>query len=132
MIIYADRSGYQCTRFCTFEKKSSPGRILDFGLTDRLQIALDERIFDEYTQVLRRTRFQFPPQQVIAILSFIRLSSVWIEKQPTGMFESHVTDPGDLPFAEVAIYSHAPVIVTGNMKHYSFLLGYPVKVLSPQ
>lgn len=114
------------------KRNGFPGKILDLILIDALQLALDERIINEYTEVLKRPRFQFPQGQVDSLLSFLKISSLWIERQPSEFLDKKIVDPGDLPFGEVAIHSHASVLITGNTKHFSFLRGYPVKVLLPQ
>ena len=43
-----------------------------------------------------------------------------------------INGPGDLPFAEIAICSHAEVLITGNLKHFAFMSNSGIKVLLPQ
>ncbi|MDI6769102.1 MAG: hypothetical protein QMD04_05440 [Anaerolineales bacterium] len=42
-----------------------------------------------------------------------------------------IPDPADLPFAEVAVAAGVDALVTGNVRHFTFLAEYKVKVLTP-
>jgi predicted nucleic acid-binding protein len=42
-----------------------------------------------------------------------------------------IPDPADLPFAEVAVAAGVDALVTGNIRHFTFLAEYGVKVLTP-
>jgi predicted nucleic acid-binding protein len=67
-----------------------------------------------------------------AILWFIAFSALWGQSQPVEFHQELVNDPGDIPFAEVAICSHAEVLVTGNMRHFGFLRNTSIKGLLPE
>lgn len=110
---------------------SKPAAILNSILAGKLQIAIDARIFDEYTGVLRRPRLGLPADQVDAILRFIAFSALWVQSPVPDFRLELIPDPGDLPFAEVAIHSCAEVLITGNKKHFAFLSTTGVRVLQP-
>ncbi len=110
---------------------SKPALIMNAILESKIQIAIDERIFNEYTEVLHRPKLNIPVDKVDAILRFIAFSALWVLSQPVEFQRELLNDPGDIPFAEVAICSHAEVLVTGNMKHFSFLGNSRCKVLLP-
>jgi uncharacterized protein len=110
---------------------SKPALIMNAILEGKIQIAIDERIFNEYTNVLHRPKLNIPANKADAILRFIAFSALWVQSQPIEFQRELVNDPGDIPFAEVAICSQAEVLVTGNMKHFSFLEKSSCKVLLP-
>jgi uncharacterized protein len=114
------------------KRNSAPGKILDAILEGKLQIALDDRILDEYQRVLRRPRFRIASEQVDFVLSSISQTALWVVNTPINFPPEQVLDPGDLPFSETAICSKAEVLVTGNLKHFTYLHDYPLKVLLPQ
>jgi len=79
-------------------------------------IVLDTNVL--VSAMLKRT--SKPAQILDAVLAGkIRLNS------------GRIAGPGDLPFAEAAAGSGAEVLVTGNLKHFSFLAGSRIKVLLP-
>ena len=45
--------------------------VLDLVLARQVRIAFDERIFAEYTDVLARPEFEFPPGHVHTVLDFL-------------------------------------------------------------
>jgi uncharacterized protein len=114
------------------KRHSIPGKILDAILAGKLQIAIDERIRQEYEAVLSRPRFNIPFQQSDAALRFLSQTALWVDVHKVDFPQDLVLDPSDLPFAEVAICGDVEALVTGNLKHFMFLQGYPVKVLLPR
>jgi len=114
------------------KRNSNPAIILNAVLDGKIRLAIDERIFEEYTQVLHRPRLNILPDQADSTLRFIAYSALWVQSQPVEFHQDLINDPGDLPFAEVAICSHAEVLITGNMKHFAFMRSSGIKVLLPQ
>lgn len=113
------------------KRNSKPAQILDAVLNGKIQLAIDERIFEEYTELLHRPKFNIPIERADAVLRFISFSSLWVEVHQVNYKLDHVDDPGDLPFADVAFCSGAEIIVTGNIKHFGFLRGSNILVLLP-
>ena len=114
------------------KRNSNPAIILNAVLEGKIRLAIDERIFEEYTQVLHRSRLNIPPAQADSTLRFIAYSALWVQSQSVEFQQDLINDPGDLPFAEIAICSHAEVLITGNMKHFAFMRNSGIKVLLPQ
>jgi predicted nucleic acid-binding protein len=86
-------------------------------------------MLDEYREVLSRPLFDFSPANVRALLDHIVLYGVHVVPEP--MVERSVPDPGDLPFAEVAVAARVDCLVTGNLKHFVAIENLNVPVLTP-
>lgn len=114
------------------KQKSPPAQVLYSILASKIHIALDGRILAEYSRVLARPRFNFQTQQIDALLGFIAQSAHWVESARVDFPEDQILDIYDVPFAEVAIHGQAGALVTGNIKHFTFLKNWPIKVLLPQ
>ncbi|MCX6698553.1 MAG: putative toxin-antitoxin system toxin component, PIN family [Methanomicrobiales archaeon] len=102
----------------------APSRILNLVINGNVIIVLDTRIFDEYSEVLRREKFSFPKDAVNEIIAFVRREGVFISPRP---LNGNIPDPGDLPFIEVSYHAKVP-IVTGNLRHFK---GSDVVVMTP-
>jgi predicted nucleic acid-binding protein len=94
--------------------RGPPAGILNLIVGGSVIVVLDTRMFDEYSEVLRRKKFAFPEEAVREILAFIRREGLFIPPVPVTCM---VPDPGDLPFIEVALHARVP-IVTGNIRHF--------------
>lgn len=83
---------------------------------DILPIASEE-IFDEYEDVLYRSKFNFSKNMVDNLITFLRQHSIIVKTWDTGM---ELPDKSDLPFFEAYIAAQTPetFLVTGNIKHY--------------
>jgi len=92
-----------------------PGRILDFVLAGKAVLLVDDRILDEYREVLTRPRFAFDAAEVATLLAFLAAESEWVIATGPPLT---LSDPSDQPFAEVAIAAGAAVLVTGNPRHF--------------
>jgi len=94
----------------------------------RLTLYFDARILSEYSEVMRRPKFRFHIDKVIALLDHIEHRGQIVASSSL----SHpLPDSGDQPFLEVAIAGQAVCLVTGNHAHYPPNLRQGVKVLSP-
>jgi putative PIN family toxin of toxin-antitoxin system len=114
------------------KQEGNPAIILNAILKYRIKLAIDQKIIDEYTEVLYRPRLNIPTNKANSVLMFIANTALWVYDQTEIFQKSIINDPGDLPFAEVAVSSHADVLVTGNIKHFKFMLDTGVKVHTPQ
>jgi len=92
----------------------NPAVIIRMIVSKTLRVVLESRIFYEYQIVLSRPRFQFSPDDVQALLSFLKIEGLWIVPPPVLVT---LPDPSNLPFIELSYHTHAPVI-TGNTKHF--------------
>ena len=108
----------------------APGRIIDLVLAGEMQLAFDDRIIAEYSEVLQRAKFGFSQRRIEAILDFIHLSGIHVSAPPLAM--ENIPDHDDLPFAEVAVAANTAALVTGNRDHFKFLKHSELVVLSPR
>ncbi len=100
-------------------------------LTRNIFLAIDERIWDEYEEVTLRPALKISPETRANRLAALRAISETFSARSLNMPASEVIDPKDLPFAEVAVASHALFLVTGNKKHFGFMRQFDIPVLSP-
>jgi len=93
-----------------------------------LTLCLDSRILSEYDEVLRRPKFRFRIDKVVALLDYIEHRGHLVASSP---LSNLLPDPGDQPFLEVAIAGQATCLVTGNRAHFPAKQCRQVKVLFP-
>jgi len=107
----------------------APGRIVDFLRAGRIRLAVDDRILDEYHDVLRRPYFRryFTIHEANRVLAFIAVDSVHVvcSEEVNGL-----PDADDACFAETALAANAP-LVTGNHRHFPAAKWRGIQVLSP-
>ena len=103
--------------------QGNPSLIIRMILSQSLQIVLDRRVFHEYQIVLARPKFQFDKTRREELLTFFKYEGLWITPKPVII---NLPDPSDLPFIELSLHTHAPVI-TGNTKHFP----HDLKILTP-
>ena len=94
---------------------SIPGSILDAILDERITVLVDDRILFEYRDVLERPKFDFHPSYIESLLEFFEHRGSYVTAPPV---LEQITDPGDVPFYEVAIAGVADFLVTGNERHF--------------
>ena len=75
----------------------------------------NEEIFQEYEDVLHRTKFNFPAETIDSILDAIAELGVTMGRTPT---TEDFPDPSDIVFYEVALSKEDSYLVTGNTKHF--------------
>ena len=108
----------------------APGRLIDLVLLERLWPLYDDRIFDEYRDVLRRERFGFQEADVDALLDHVSAVGEHLTAPPLPVT---LPDRDDLPFLEVAAAGGAGTLVTGNVQDFRPIEGSrPVTVLPPR
>ncbi len=106
-----------------------PGRLLDAVLSGHLVLALDDRIYAEYSEVLIRPNFKFDKSDVRDLLSFLRMQ-YRINAHPVKL--KNLPDASDLPFAETALSLEEAVLVTGNPRHFPKAMLKGLLVLNPK
>ena len=106
-----------------------PGRIVDALQTGKVVTVVDDRILAEYSEVLLREKFSrwIAKWEAEAILQFLESEGVSCVSHTV---VTHLPDPSDAPFLEVAFQSAAPLI-TGNNKHSPQDKRMDVDVLTP-
>lgn len=108
----------------------APGRIVDLLREGAICAAINDRIWDEYEEVLRRPAFGFDPRDVENFLKRLRDHAIHAPSARVKIRAQALPDPDDAPFLECAMALDAPLI-TGNLKHYPRSLTRGVDVLSP-
>ena len=93
-----------------------------------IQAAYDVRILAEYRDVLTRAEFNFSQETVDAFLTQMEQDGLSVSCRP---LKSHLPDPDDEPFLEIALAAKAMAIVTGNKRHFPKGEYEGVRILSP-
>jgi uncharacterized protein len=106
-----------------------PGWIVETVLAGELEFALDDRIANEYADVLRRPEFRFPPDRVNDLLEAIDRFGFHATAVPP--CPEPLPDSDDEPFLAVAAAT-ASVLVTGNVRHFPARCRGDVLVLTPR
>ncbi|NOY74987.1 MAG: putative toxin-antitoxin system toxin component, PIN family [Kiritimatiellaeota bacterium] len=103
-----------------------PASIINLVLNQKIKVLYDNRIIQEYQNVLERPKFKFDKQVVADLMEFIKQFGEFTLPTPVRI---KFTDTGDIPFYEVASSGGADFLITGNLKH--FPKGNGFKVVSP-
>jgi putative PIN family toxin of toxin-antitoxin system len=110
---------------------SKPAKVLDLVIAGKIQVAVDQRILNEYRQVLVRPKLKIAATNAQAVLVYISIVGLSVIAPPLNLRDVIIQDLMDLPFAEVAVVAKAQAVVTGNVKHFLFLRGLDIEVLTP-
>jgi putative PIN family toxin of toxin-antitoxin system len=105
-----------------------PGRIVDGVVSEELVVLFDDRILDEYRDVLARPKFGFGARDIDDLLDQIVAAGEHVSASPLTV---KLPDVDDLPFLEVAAAGKADALVTGNTKHFPRSARCGVVVLTP-
>jgi len=107
---------------------SKAAAILRLVTDGAIQLAYDLRVVSEYRDVLMRSKFNFPQENVEGFLEQIEQEGLLVSVKP---LKFHLPDPDDEPFLEVALTGRVKAIVTGNKRHFPRKEYEGVKILSP-
>lgn len=105
----------------------APARVLDAVLAGAIEPALDDRILDEYRQVLARPKFRLPASAIHDLLAFLAATAEHLVAEPA---KDRLPDQDDRPFLEVARTAGA-ILVTGNARHFPARVRGGLQVLGP-
>ena len=108
-------------------RNGAPSQVLTLVLAGELKLLFDQRILDEYAEVLARPRFELEPADVSEVL---RQREADGERIATTSSRVQLPDQDDLAFVEVARSGKADALVSGNARHFPGRLG--IDVLSPR
>jgi putative PIN family toxin of toxin-antitoxin system len=95
--------------------KGTPGEIISLILARKITICYDNRILSEYTEILKRSKFDFDNILIDEFLSFIKENGEYIIAEPQ---KTKFSDEDDKIFYDVYKSSDANYIITGNKKHF--------------
>ncbi len=105
------------------------GEIVRMVSSGELRLCYDARTFSEYKEVLLRPKFSFNPTDVEDLLTQIKACGFIVAATP---LNSHLPDPNDEPFLEIALAGKTQCLVTGNSKHYPLKKREGMQVVSPK
>ena len=115
---------------------SYPARIIDLVYNGHVQCVYDDRIFNEYAEVLSRVKFRqaISARERSDLLAYLKGNGFYVLAPPLQPFTASLPDPSDLPFAEIAVAGAAQCLITGNTAHFRFFENNPwgVDVVSPR
>lgn len=92
-----------------------PAGILSLIINGKIQLLYDNRIMNEYEDVLNRDTFQFDSEAISDLLEFLKSEGEYVSAEPISL---QLPDDGDRPVYEVGNTGNAAAIVTGNRSHY--------------
>lgn len=110
----------------SINREGVPGQLVAKIRALALTPVLSAAIQDEYSNVLRRPRFNFPRHWVDGLL--VDMAALALHVRPEAIATENLPDPDDAPFIAVALAAGCPII-TGNARH--FPADYGVEILSP-
>ncbi|MCL2106896.1 MAG: putative toxin-antitoxin system toxin component, PIN family [Oscillospiraceae bacterium] len=97
-----------------WSKSGISANVLNLMLNEVIRPCYDARILIEYSKVLFRPHFKFPPENVVSLLSKIEEFGVSVTPAPVSL---PFTDIKDKKFYEVAKHCNA-ILITGNGRHF--------------
>jgi putative PIN family toxin of toxin-antitoxin system len=107
----------------------APAQIIDLVSSGDVSLVVDERILEEYRDVLTRPHFRLDAWDLDAFLSMLDAA----EHVIGAPLPFALPDPDDEPFLEVAIAGGVHALVTGNAKHFRIPRGrVAVRVVTPR
>jgi putative PIN family toxin of toxin-antitoxin system len=106
-----------------------PGVIVRQAATGIHRVCFDNRILEEYREVLARPRFAFNPDDIEMLLEQLEADGIPTLCDP---LDHALPDRDDEKFLEAAIASSAEFLVTGNLRHFPENRRCGVRVISPR
>ena len=92
-----------------------PAQILSLLIAGKVQSLYDNRILQEYIEVLHRQKFGFKKEWIEAFVEYVKEEGEYIAAEPTN---KPFVDDDDRAFYEVAATSGADYLITGNKSHF--------------
>ena len=110
-----------------------PYRILhNLVATERIKICLSEQVLTEYTEVATRAKFaqykDFKQNSLFIITNIKRVGKLYTPNIQLDI----ISDKADNRFLELAVFSKANFLITGNTNHFTFSEYENVKIISPK
>lgn len=93
--------------------------VVSLVLLGKLTLLADERIWDEYLEVLTRKRFPFARSSVEHLLLNLRRRAEVVAPMVLSKEQRRsLPDATDAPFLEAALGGRAGVLISSNLKHF--------------
>lgn len=99
-------------------------RILGLLFNGDIIALYNEEIIAEYEEVLTRSKFKFPKEDIEVLLHFIKTHGILSDRI---LFNQPMPDEDDRVFLEITLSCDDSFLVTGNLKHYPIV----PQVISP-
>jgi putative PIN family toxin of toxin-antitoxin system len=106
--------------------------IVGLALIRSFTLLIDQRIRDEYDEVLTRSRFGFHRSDVQHLLKRIDLVGITVEACSLPGGTKGFPDPDDVPFLKVAVSGQAQALVTTNLRHFPASRRQGIAVVTPR
>ncbi len=101
----------------SLKAKDTPPTLILNHILNRVIIPIyNDEIISEYSEVLRRKKFDFPEAAVSNIIK--ALTTLGIESGRFSSGDETCSDPDDAVFYEVTLSVENSFLVTGNIKHF--------------
>lgn len=97
---------------------SVPGNILELAIEGPIIPVLNEKILEEYREVLLRPKFHFTDKIVSEVIEAIKRCAIFADEE---RIDIELPDPKDRVFYEVVMEQRKSLdayLVTGNIKHF--------------
>ena len=94
---------------------AAPLQVVDHVFAQNLIPMYNDEILAEYNEVLRRPKFNFPQEEINAVIDAFIEAGIHSDRVET---DESATDPKDIVFYEVAMSRDDSYLVTGNVKHF--------------
>lgn len=107
--------------------RGAPAQVLEQVRQGVVVLCADERILQEYEEVLLRPELPFARRDVEILVGLLRETCQIVSPRPLAR---RLPDPDDEPFLEAAIAGKA-ILTTGNLRHYPASARAGIGVLSP-
>ena len=92
-----------------------PGQIVNMVLAERFTLLFDNRIMEEYEDVLNRKKLKLSRDDIDPVIDYIKNEGIYVLAEPIKM---KFKDEDDKKFLEVAISGNAEYLITGNTRHF--------------
>ena len=103
----------------------APAGILSLVVNLKIRLLYDNRIMQEYLEVLHRDKFSFSTDSIDALIGFFLAEGEYVAAEPSGVA---FNDDDDRMFYEVMVTGEADYLVTGNRVHFP----KDPKIMSPR
>lgn len=94
-----------------------PARVVEAALDGSVAPVVSPAILAEYEDVLLRRELSLPPEDVGAILAYLRLPGPHVVHVDPVEVERVCADPDDI-FLGAAVEGNAAYLITGNTRHF--------------
>ena len=96
-------------------QESATVKVFKYVLEGDITPLFNEEIIAEYTEVLKREKFNFDPVLIDTIINFLTEIGTFADR---ATYPDKMPDEDDRVFYEITLSEKDSFLVTGNLKHY--------------